>query len=190
MKRLIGEVTKEGVKSVKSIVALVKAAQKGDDKAFLEIFEKYEIDIYRTAYVFLKNKEDALDVVQETAYRSFKNISTLNSPQYFKTWLVKIAMSCATDLLRKQKKVVQLKPDYTEWIGTDDEDISLTLTLKDLLESLTEEEKHIVLLKYYYDHTFIEISEILEVPLGTVKSNLYRALDKLRKRGKDVGIRV
>jgi RNA polymerase sigma-70 factor, ECF subfamily len=170
-------------------VKLVQAAQEGDDAAFLELFQRYEADIYRTAYVFLKNKDDALDVVQETAYRSFKNIGTLNHPSYFKTWLIKIAMSCATDLLRKQKKVIHLKPDYSEWLGAKDEDLSLSITLKDLLELLSEEEKHIVLLKYYYDHTFIEIADMLEIPLGTVKSVLYRALDKLRKQGKGVGIR-
>ncbi|MHC0036387.1 sigma-70 family RNA polymerase sigma factor [Pseudoneobacillus sp. C159] len=170
-------------------VELVKAAQGGDDAAFLELFQRYEVDIYRTAYVFLKNKEDALDVVQETAYRSFKHIGTLNHPPFFKTWLIKIAMSCATDLLRKQKKVIYLKPDYTEWLGAQDEDLSLSITLKDLVEMLTDEEKHIVLLKYYYSHTFSEIAEILEIPLGTVKSIVYRSLDKLRKQGKGVGIR-
>jgi RNA polymerase sigma-70 factor, ECF subfamily len=173
---------------VENINKLVERAQKGDDKAFLELFQKYEVDIYRTAYVFMKNKEDALDVVQETAYKSFKKIATLKNPAYFKTWLIKIAMSTATDMLRKQKKVVQLNSVHTEWVAAQTEDVSLSLTLKDLLEVLSEEEKQVILLKYYYDHTFNEISKIVEHPLGTVKSILYRALGKLRKQEKGVDI--
>ncbi|WP_319005818.1 hypothetical protein [Metabacillus niabensis] len=52
-------------------IRLVKKAQNGDDKAFLKLFQKLQEDIYRTAYVYVKNKDDALDVVQEVAYQSF-----------------------------------------------------------------------------------------------------------------------
>ena len=74
---------------------LIKKAQKGNDKAFLTLFQQYEQDIYRTAFVYVKNQSDALDVVQETAYRSFKSIKDLKEPKYFKTWLIRIAISCA-----------------------------------------------------------------------------------------------
>ncbi|RNF41236.1 hypothetical protein EEX84_02500 [Planococcus salinus] len=56
---------------------LVKKAQKGDDHVFYALFQQYKQDIYRLAFVYLKNQNDALDVVQETAYRSFKPIKTL-----------------------------------------------------------------------------------------------------------------
>lgn len=158
----------------------MKKAQKGDDKAFLTLFQHYEEDIYRIAYVYVKNQNDALDIVQETAYKSFSQIQILKNPEYFKTWLIRITINCAVDLLRKQKKVVHLKPEYTEFISSSDKDISLQLTLKDLIEELNENEKSVVLLKYYYNHTFIEISKILEVPIGTVKTILYRSLEKLR----------
>ena len=77
------------------IIRLVKKAQKGNDKAFLKLFQKYEEDIYRMAYVYVKNENDALDVVQEVAYRSFKKIDTLKNPEYLKTWLIKIAINCS-----------------------------------------------------------------------------------------------
>ncbi|WP_306220574.1 sigma-70 family RNA polymerase sigma factor [Cohnella sp. WQ 127256] len=88
------------------IIDLVKRAQRGDGIAYLELYQQYEDDIYRTAYVYLGNQEDALDVVQETAYRSYKFIGKLKEPQHFKTWLIKITISCAIDLLRKRKKEV------------------------------------------------------------------------------------
>lgn len=166
-------------------IRLVKKAQKGDDKAFLKLFQQYEKDIYRMAYVYVKNENDALDVVQEVAYKSFKKMNTLKYPEYFKTWLIKIAITCSIDSVRKKKKVVQLKPEFNEFIEAEDEDIPLSITLQELLNALNEEEKSIVLLKYYEGYSFQEIAELLDMPLGTAKSLLYRALGKLRKQLKE-----
>ncbi|WP_409276257.1 sigma-70 family RNA polymerase sigma factor [Neobacillus sp. SCS-31] len=162
---------------------LIKQALKGNDKAFLTLFQQYEQDIYRTAFIYVKNQSDALDVVQETAYRSFKSINNLKEPQYFKTWLIKIAISCSIDLLRKQKKVVQFKPEYERFISLDDnEDIDLEITIRDLIERLKEDEKSIIILRFYEGLTIKEASEALDIPLGTAKTILYRALGSLRKK--------
>ena len=171
------------------MLKLIKKAQKGNDKAFLTLFQQYEQDIYRTAFVYVKNQSDALDVVQETAYRSFKSIKDLKEPKYFKTWLIRIAISCAIDLLRKQKNVVQMKPDYVEFISDDvNEDIDLEMTVRDLIERLNEDEKSVIILRFYEGLTIKEISEELDIPLGTAKTILYRALDKLRKNLKGDGV--
>ncbi|MGA3602506.1 MULTISPECIES: sigma-70 family RNA polymerase sigma factor [Lysinibacillus] len=165
---------------------LVKKAQKGNDKAYLMLFQQYEADIYRMAYVYVKNKDDALDLVQEVAYQSFKKISTLKKPEYFKTWLMKITINCALSLINKNKKVIPLNLDFEVLTGSEDEDIALTLSLHKLIDTLKEDEKSVILLKYYDDRTLKEISEILDIPLGTAKSVLYRALDKLRQNLKEV----
>ncbi|MFV2046223.1 sigma-70 family RNA polymerase sigma factor [Metabacillus litoralis] len=167
------------------MIRLVHKAQKGNDKAFLKLFQQYEEDIYRMAYVYVKNESDALDVVQEVAYRSFKKINTLKSPEYFKTWLIRIAITCSLDLMRKNKKVVYLKPEYQERIGLEEEDVPLSITLEELLEQLNEHERSIVLLKFYEGYSFKEIAELVDMPLGSVKSVLYRALAKLRKEFKE-----
>lgn len=166
---------------------LVKKAQKGNDKAYLMLFQQYEEEIYRMAYVYMKNKDDALDIVQEVAYQSFKKISTLKKPEYFKTWLMKITINCALNLINKNTKVIQLNPDFEVPTGSEDEDITLSLFLHELMDTLQEDEKSVILLKYYDDRTLKEISEILDIPLGTAKSFLYRALDKLRQNLKEVG---
>ena len=163
----------------------MKKAQRGNDKAFLKLFQQHEADIYRMAYVYVKNQEDALDIVQEVAYQSFKKIHTLRSPEYFKTWLMKITMNIAMNVIRENKKVIHLKPEYEEFIGIENEDMSLSISLRTLIEELDEDEKSIVLLRFYQDYTFKEISEILEIPLGTAKSILYRAINKLRKQYKE-----
>ncbi|WP_409291468.1 RNA polymerase sigma factor [Peribacillus sp. SCS-37] len=161
---------------------LVKKAQKGDSKAFLKLFQQYEEDIYRMAYVYVKNEEDALDVLQEVAYRSFNKIGTLKNPEYFKTWLIRIAITCSIDLVNKNKKVVQLKPEYEEFIGLEEKDVSLSITLQELLERLNEDEKSMVYLRFYEGYSFQEIASLAGIPLGTAKSVLYRALGKLRKQ--------
>lgn len=166
---------------------LVKKAQKGNDKAYLLLFQQYEADIYRMAYVYVKNKEDALDLVQEVAYQSFKTISTLKKPEYFKTWLMKITINCALNLINKNKKIIPLNLDFEVLTGSEDEDIALTLSLHTVINTLKDDEKSVILLKYYDDCTLKEISEVLDIPLGTAKSILYRALDKLRQNLKEVG---
>lgn len=165
---------------------LVKKAQKGNDKAYLMLFQQYEADIYRMAYVYVKNNDDALDIVQEVAYQSFKKISTLKKTKYFKTWLMKITINCALSLVNKNNKVIPLNLDFEVLTGSEDEDIALTLSLYNLIDTLKEDEKSVILLKYYDDRTLKEISEILDIPLGTAKSVLYRALEKLRQNLKEV----
>lgn len=164
-----------------NIKQLVKKAQKGDERAYIALYQQYEVDIYRMAYVYVKNQEDALDIVQETAYKSFSQIKTLKNPEHFKTWLIRIVINTALSQLRKEKKVVHLNPEYVETLHSNEkEDASLQIILKDLIEELNEDEKSVVLLRFYADHTISEISSLLDMPLGTVKTILYRSLGKLR----------
>jgi RNA polymerase sigma-70 factor, ECF subfamily len=149
------------------------------------LFQQYQDDIYRIAFTYMKNKDDALDVVQETAYRSFKKVDTLKKPKYFKTWLIKIAINCSIELVRKNKKVISFKPEYETYIGSIDEDISLNLTLHDLLEKLSEDEKSVIILRFYQGYSLREIADLLHMPLGTTKTILYRALNRLRKKFKE-----
>jgi len=171
------------MKRVMEIIELVKRAQKGDSAAYTELFQHYEEDLYRLAYVYLGNQEDALDVVQETAYRSYKSIMNLKEPRFFKTWLIKIAINCSMDVFRERKNEMEWKPEYLDAITiTDDDDTPLSLSLKQLIDLLSIEEKQVILLKFYHDLTIREVVDIMDIPLGTGKTLLYRALKKLRKR--------
>ncbi|WP_242705639.1 RNA polymerase sigma factor [Pontibacillus sp. ALD_SL1] len=165
----------------------MKKAQKGNEKAFVELFSQYQKDIYRISYTYVKNQNDALDVVQEVAYRSFKKIGTLKHPEYFKTWLIKMAITCSIDLIRKNKKIITMDTGYENLRGAEYHDTSLSITLQELVDKLNEEEKSIIILKFYQGYTFKEIAGILDIPLGTAKSIMYRALEKLRKDLGEVG---
>ena len=169
---------------------LLKKAQSGDEKAFLELFSMHENQMYRVAFLYVKNEADALDVMQEAAYRTFKNINTLKNAEYFKTWITRITMNCAVDHIRKNSRIVQIGTEYlenTEEISESHEkEILLKASLEALMEVLEPEEKDVILLKYYYEYSFQEISKLMEKPLGTVKSVLYRGLKKLREKAKEV----
>ncbi|SFB50527.1 RNA polymerase, sigma subunit, SigV [Cohnella sp. OV330] len=129
-------------KRVMGILELLKRAQKGDREAYAELFGQYEGDLYRAAFVYLGSSEDALDAVQETAYRSFKAIGRLKEPRFFKTWLMKIAIRCATDIFRRRKNVSPWNPAYEAKLVVEEEtDIPLALSLQALLDELDLNEK-------------------------------------------------
>ncbi|WP_246066915.1 sigma-70 family RNA polymerase sigma factor [Paenibacillus koleovorans] len=168
--------------------SLVKLAQRGDQNAYLQLFSQYEADIYRIAHVYLNHVEDALDVVQETAYRSYKSLPELREPSFFKTWLIRITIRCSIDLLRSRQRFVPLSHEFEEHLADDHSppDIPLSISLQDMIDLLDESEKSVVLLRFYYDYTIRETAELLELPLGSAKTILYRALKKLRKQAEEV----
>ncbi|PFN04628.1 RNA polymerase [Bacillus cereus] len=134
------------------------------------------------AYTYTKNSEDAMDVVQEAAYRAFLKFDTVQEIKYVKTWLIKITVNCAIDLLRKQQKIFPIKNEDLNIYFLENYDISLSLSLEELLDLLNTNERAIIFLKYYHEYTFQQISEIINLPSSTVKSTHYRALNKLRNQ--------
>ena len=158
---------------------LILRAQKGDKHAFAQVFLKYEIELYKMAFVYTGNAEDALDIVQEVAYRSYKYINSLKEPKYFKTWLMRILMNCANDCLKKRGKHEQLEESFFIEEQLDD-GTDLRITLANVMDHLTKEEKDVILLRFYFDYTIAQVADQLEMKLGTVKTILYRALAKLK----------
>ncbi len=167
---------------------LLIKAQKGDQEAYVSLFSNYEADLYRFIYTQCGNREDALDIVQEVAYRSFKYIHTVKETTFFKTWLFRIAINASNDLLKKRTNFDLLDESYAEESFQQLSD--LKFTLEAVMTYLTPIEKQVVYLKYYEELTFQEISDVLQVKLGTVKSVLYRALTKLKQALHEEGYNV
>lgn len=159
---------------------LIHKAQRGDLAAYDQLFSLYEIEIYKLAYVYVKNRDDALDLVQEVAYRSCKAIKSLKESSYYKTWLIKILMNCAVDLLKKRPQHEELEPILFNVPSEAEVDLDVKVTLEGVMQHLNKEEKDVVLLKYYEDYTFEQIADCLGMKLGSVKTVLYRALRKLK----------
>lgn len=166
----------------------IKRAQAGDTEAYYKLFKMYEKDIYKIAYSYFGNKNDALDIVQETAYRSFKSIRNLKQLDNFKAWLIKIAINSSMDLLKKNGKIVSLEINLKNVsYGTEsklneiEKRVLEQITVEHLLHELSEEEKTIIILRFFQDLNLQSISDITCLPVSTVKSLLYRALKKLKK---------
>lgn len=158
----------------------VRKAKKGNADAFLKILDHYKEDLYRIAFVYVKNEADALDIMQEVAYKSFKSIHQLKEAAYLKTWLTRITINCSVDLLKKSQhlsffeKIPEAEFEF-------EADHMMKMTLEDLLKILSVEEKTVILLRYYEQYTFQEIANLLNIPLGTAKTTVYRALKTLRQ---------
>lgn len=163
---------------------LVGLAKKGDTDAFQTLIHEEKEKLYRMAYIYMKNEEDALEVFQETVYKALKSISTLKNDHYFSTWLTKILMNTAIEVLRKKKKVILMDHDTIESFEYDLPEIGI-----DLLEALNQIDhkyKTVLLLRFYQDYTIKQIAEVLNCPEGTVKTNIRRGLASLKQKMKGV----
>ena len=90
----------------KSQRGLVKKAMRGSPKAFGTLIQQEQEYLYRMAFLYVRNEADALDVVQESILKAYKGLRSLREPEYFRTWLTKIAINTAQDLLRKRSSAV------------------------------------------------------------------------------------
>lgn len=159
---------------------LVKKAKHGDKEAFISLFQLHKDQLYRMAYIYTRNIDDALDVIQETAYQAYKKISTLKNEKYFKTWIIRITINCSINLVRKQETALNMEPAYIEKSVYKDDDVPLYIIIEELLSYLNYSEKSVIVLKFYFGYSYKEIAEMLDLPIGTIKSRYYRSLDKLR----------
>lgn len=92
----------------------VLKAKKGNHKAFQDLMEEEKIKLYKIAYVYMKNEDDALEVFQETVYKAFISIKNLKDERYFSTWIIRILINTAFDLLEKKKIVIPMEREVLE----------------------------------------------------------------------------
>ncbi|MTK12139.1 MAG: sigma-70 family RNA polymerase sigma factor [Clostridiaceae bacterium] len=160
---------------------LIKKSIAGDKQCFSELIRKHKIYLYKTAYSYTKNEEDALEIIQECTYRAMINIGKLKKPSYFKTWITRIVINCSLDLINKGNTICSLNDE--EKIAVMDTNISLEekLDLYNAIDLLRDNYKTVIILKYFNDMTIENISKVMEIPENTVKTYLKRAKDSLNK---------
>ena len=133
---------------------------------------------YRIALSYTRNRDNALDVVQDAVYKALKSSHTLREPAYIKTWFHRILINTAVDFLRRNQRY-QLTCDEAAFDApTQDHYENLDLTAA--MAILSEEQRIVVILRYFEDMRLADIAEILDVNPNTVKTRLYAALKKLR----------
>ncbi|MBU5593403.1 sigma-70 family RNA polymerase sigma factor [Clostridium sp. MSJ-4] len=160
---------------------LVKLAQKDEDNAFYELISLNKEKMYVTAYAYVNNKEDALDIVQESVYKAYTSIKKLKEPKFFNTWITRIVINCSIDLVRKNKKLKISKEEELMINGAYLGDLKEEkIDLREAISCLDEKFKAVVILKYFHQLTLVEVADTLGMPLGTVKTYLNKALKALR----------
>ena len=166
-------------KSEKQEKALVKKAMRGSPKAFGDLIEAQQEYLYRMAYLYVRQEADALDVVQESILKAYKSLKTLREPEYFRTWLTKILINTAQDLLRKRKPEASLAegPDLPAPEEMSPEE---RMDLHWAVAQLPEKYQDVVKLKYFDDCTIREIRQATGMPEGTVSVYLRRAIGRLQ----------
>lgn len=177
--------------------ALVKRAQDGDAQAFRQLFDRYHRRAFAVAYGVLKNRQDAMDVVQEGFVKVHRHLASFQGTSSFYTWLYRIVMNLAIDQLRRKK--TQKPVEYDDALAQDDvasEEImprmldanprktvirrELLIRVQAALETLPEYHRQVIVLREIEGLSYEEMAEVLEVPKGTIMSRLFHARRKMQ----------
>ncbi len=175
---------------------LVEAALAGEEKAFAKLMSRYKDAIYFMLLKMVNNKNDAEDLTIEAFGKAFKNLHQYSPHYAFSTWLFKIATNNCIDFLRKRRGVY-VSIENNQENGDNDPPIKLRSTDPDPEEKLIRIQKaflmrkivhrlkpryrNLVELRYFREYSYEEIAKELNLPLGTVKAQLFRAREMLFK---------
>ncbi|MFK3937537.1 RNA polymerase sigma factor SigW [Alkalihalobacillus sp. NPDC078783] len=176
---------------------LIIEVKKGDTESFGELVELFKDKVYQVAYRMVGHPQEAQDVAQEAFLRAYTNLDKFDMDRKFSTWLFRIATNVAIDRLRKKKPDFYLEDKvkgtegltYESQLAADQElpeDQVVNLEMQEWIQSeinqLPLKYRSAVILKYIEDLSLKEISEILDMPISTVKTRIHRGREALRKR--------
>lgn len=167
--------------SIFSKKELFEVMKKKDVHALLvKCITDHKGDFYRLAFSYVKNQEDALDIVQESIKKALISIEAIQEPNSIKSWFYKIVVRTAIDFLRKHKRLTIADDQTIEFLSNGKEDEYENIDLKNSLDKLPIQYKTIIFLRFFEDLKLEEIAEIVEENVNTVKTRLYRGLKLLR----------
>lgn len=175
-------------------IVLVEQALKGDQKAYASLLKKYRDTIYYMLLKMVKNQNDADDLTIEAFGKAFRNLSQYTTDYAFSTWLFRIASNNCIDFLRK-KRAVTIPIDsavegeeYDNGIVIQTSDLNPeedmiksqnTEELMDIIQQLKPRYRQLIELRYFKELAYEEIAQYMQLPLGTVKAQLFRARELL-----------
>ena len=173
----------------KNDLKMVEEAKKGNEKAFAALMNHYWDSIYYMLLKMVNNPSDAEDLTIEAFGKAFRNIDSYTPRYAFSTWLFMIATNNCIDFVRKKQSSPvpfdhgnEVMDNLTHNIQSDLPDPEETLineqniaTLRKIVNQLKSPYREIIELRYYREYSYEEIASKLNIPLGTVKAQLYRA---------------
>jgi RNA polymerase sigma-70 factor (ECF subfamily) len=175
---------------------LIQKCKNGDIHSFELLIESYQSKVFNIAYRMLGNAEDASDVAQEVFLKIFKSISTFKEEASLSTWIYRIATNVCLDEIRKRKKENIISMNSTIQLEDGELNIQMETTdprpdeileekelrdeVKDAIGCLKDEHKIVIILRDINGFSYEDISNILNCPLGTIKSRINRARNSLK----------
>ncbi len=175
--------------NAKNDYQLVLKAREGNQKAYADLMQRYKDSIYFMSLKMVNNREDAMDITVETFAKAFEKLDKYQPDYAFSTWLFRVATNNCIDFLRKKKlntvsinqmndeedeRPLQIKADT---LNPEESSIKKQQSeeLKVLIESLPPRYRNLLTLRYFDELSYEEIAQQLDLPLGTVKAQLFRA---------------
>jgi len=171
------------------VYLLIEKIKNGDREAFVTMTRLYQRKVFALAYSFFRNKEDALDIVQETFLRVYQKIEQFKKGRNFQNWLLQITKNLCIDFYRKRQNkdhylnegmdISELNvrdPQAEETHNASD----INRILSNCIKRLSEKQRMVFVMKQYNQLEYSEIAQILNVATGTVKSLHFKATQNLR----------
>jgi RNA polymerase sigma factor (sigma-70 family) len=183
------ELVNELSDKAKGDLIFVEEAKNGNEKAFASLMNRYRDSIYYMLLKMVNNASDAEDLTIEAFGKDFRNLDSYTPKYAFSTWLFKIATNNCVDFIRKKK----LSPTPFDHLQDNLENVTVNIqsdlpdpeeslinhqkiaALKDIVNQLKPRYKSLIELRYYKEYSYEEISSELNLPIGTVKAQLFRA---------------
>lgn len=162
---------------------MIQSAIAGSSEAFEKLVINYKVHLYKVAYSYVKNKDTALEIIQETTYKAWMNINNLNDYKLFKAWITKILINTSLTYVKKQKKLLFIE-DFIDSKNpliykAKDIQIEEKIDLYKAIDLLKPRYKTIILLRYFEDLKIEDIAYILDTSVNTVKTQHKRAKESL-----------
>jgi RNA polymerase sigma-70 factor (ECF subfamily) len=166
--------------------SLAASALRGKAEAFGTLVERYERAVYHLCLRTLRDPEEAKDAAQEAFYKAFRSLRTFKTGAKFSTWILSIAYHACCDRLERRKRFsgaeLPERADPAPGPALLAERRDEARELRAAIDALPEKYRTVITLYHLQGKQYEEIARVLDVPLGTVKTHLFRAKELLRKR--------
>src|ERR1700730_8442939 len=172
---------------------LVTASKQGDQDAFAQLVQQHQRRVFNLVYRMLQQYEEANEVTQETFLAAWQGLPSFRGDARFSTWLYRIAYNCALKQLEQRKRdraiqagvqaqQVMASASQQECVDAQVESHARQALIREQLSNLPAKYRIVLVLRHLQDMTYEEMAEILTMPIGTIKTHLFRARNLLKER--------
>ena len=172
---------------------LVAASKNGDQDAFAQLVQRYQRLVFNLVYRMLQHYEEATEITQETFLAAWQALPAFRGDARFPTWLYRIAYNCSLKQLelRKRDRALQVALEAEQILenANNEQRANAEIDARDRQALIQEQLSHlpakyriVLILRHLQDMTYEEMAEILTMPIGTIKTHLFRARNLLKER--------